>query len=209
MSRKRKGKKKLESPEAPTTPRLPPKKESESLEAPATPARIPPRSKADKLMMRFYEPLVLQYVLDPTRGDRIRFEPLKSSDDPELDLDLNLRRAFLDSLAYICDFKKGGATVTAVALEMKPAGVVFWVAANESVEDKVVSFLEEVLKGLEGVTGETSTMVEESTFRGAVKFGRERVNAYWKLLQERFKLDRSLKVLENEQSQGKSIDPPW
>jgi len=181
---------------------------SASMPAPAT-RPTPPEST--KLMKRFYEPLVLQHVLDPTRGSHIHREPLGSLDESELD-NCKLRRSFVDSLAYICDFQKAGtgATVTAIALEMRPAGVVFWVAANEDVERKVVLSLEGILKnlagldGLDGVVDEESTVtVEESTFRLAVELGMPRVKAYWQLLQG--PLERCLKILEGEQSKGESI----
>ena len=113
-----------------------------------------PCQTTGKLMRRFYEPLILQHVLGPTRGDRIQCEPLDTLDESELD-NWNLRRSFLDRLAYICDFKKGGATVTAIALEQRPAGVVFWVVANENVKGNVVKALEKILKGLVGLDGTT------------------------------------------------------
>jgi hypothetical protein len=163
-------------------------------------------------MMRFYEPLVLQHVLGPTRGDRIQCEPLDSLDESELD-NGNLRRSFLNLLAYICDFKRGGATVTAIALEEKPAGVVFWVVANESVKDKVVEALDEILKGLAGLdstTGdEQAATVEERTFRCAAELGMPRVKTYWQSMQA--SLRKCLKVLEtepeSEQNKGKLIVP--
>jgi len=171
-------------------------------------AICPTPDKSTKLMKRFYEPLVLQHILDPTRGDHIQCEPLDTQDESELG-DCKLRRSFVDSLAYICDFDKGGATVTAIALEKRPAGVVFWVAANESVNGRVVLSLEEILKGLVGlgldgvVDKESTAKVEESTFRRAVELGMPRVKAYWKLMQG--PLERCLNILESEQNKGELI----
>jgi hypothetical protein len=161
-------------------------------------------------MKRFYEPLVLQHILDPTRGSHIRWEPLGSLDESEVD-DCKLRRSFVDSLAYICDFQKGGATVTAIALETRPAGeVVFWVAANEDVKKKVVLSLKGILKNLacradlDGLVGEEPTeRVTESTFRRVVELGMPRLKAYWQLMQG--PLERCLKILESEQSRGELI----
>jgi len=172
-----------------------------------------PRKPADKLMMRFYEPLVLQHVLGPTRGDRIQCEPLDSLDESELD-NCNLRRLFLNNLAYICDFKRGGATVTAIALEQRPVGVVFWVVANGNVDDNVVKALEEVLKGLAGLDGTTGdkqvATVEERTFRCAAELGMPRVKSYWQSTQEL--LRKCLRVLESEPegepNKGELIIPP-
>ena len=170
--------------------------------------RLSHRKAADKLMMRFYEPLVLQYVLGPTRGDRIQCEPLDNLDESELD-NWNLRRSFLNHLAYICDFKKGGATVTAIALEQRPTGVVFWVVANENVEEKVVKVLREILKGLSGLDGgttrEQAAMVEERTFEHAAELGVPRLKFYWKLTQDSLK--DCLRILESEQDKGELIIP--
>ena len=171
------------------------------------PTRPRHRKAADKLMMRFYEPLVLQHVLGPTRGDRIQCEPLDSLDESELD-NGNLRRSFLNQLAYICDFKTGGATVTAIALEQRPTGVVFWVVANENVKEKVVKALGEILKDLAGLDGgttrERAATVEERTFRQAAELGMPRLKSYRKLMQG--PLEECLKILnrepENEQDKG-------
>jgi len=153
---------------------------------------------------------VLQHVLGPTRGDRIQCEPLDILDESELD-NWNLRRSFLNYLAYICDFKKGGATVTAIALEQKPAGVVFWVVANENVKNKVVKALEEILKGLAGLDGTTgdeqAATVQERAFRCAAELGMPRVKTYWQFMQESLK--KCLRVLEgepeSEQNKGELI----
>ena len=194
MPSKGKNKKKLKTPDVPTSPTSPKH-----------------RKAADKLMMRFYEPLVLQHALGPTRGDRIQCEPLDNQDESELD-DGKLRRSFLNNLAYICDFERGGATVTAIALEQRVAGVVFWVVANENVKDKVVKTLEEILKGLAGLDGTTrerEERVEERTFRYAAKLGMPRLKSYRKAMQESLK--KCLRILdsepESEQDKGELVIP--
>ena len=194
MPPKRENKKKLKEPDVSTSP---------------TPPR--PRKAADKLMMRFYEPLVLQHVLGPTRGDRIQCEPLDNLDESELD-DGNLRRSFLNNLAYICDFKRGGDTVTAIALEQRAAGVVFWVVANDNVKDEVVQTLEKTLKGLAGLDGATrerAERVEEETFKYAAKLGMPRLTDYLKTTQK--SLRKCLEILdsepESEQGKGEWVIP--
>ena len=177
--------------------------------APAKRTTPAPRKKADRLMMRFYELLVLQHVLDPTRGTRIQCEPPDSLDDSQLGTgNCKLRRSFLNSLAYVCDYEKGGTTVTAIALETRPSCVVFWVAANENVKDKVVPFLTKILKGLKGfANGEESTAtVEERIFRSAVKFGTPRIKAYWRMMQGPLEKCLECLELENEQNEGELID---
>jgi hypothetical protein len=101
-------------------------------------------------------------------------------------------------VAYICDFQKGGATVTAIALQDTPEAVVFWIAANEDVNEKVVHFLKNILGGLIGLdtaTEEVRAKAEERTFGLAVEFGMARVKWYREALQEH--LTRCLKALGN------------
>jgi hypothetical protein len=149
---------------------------------------LPFRRSADKLMMRFYEPLVIQHILGETRGPRIPREP-PDVEPFQLD-DCMLLRSFTDSLAYLCDYRKDGATVTAVALESRPA-VVFWVAANELDETKVNTFLETTLKVLAdlGVSTSRASVEEakEKIFRLAVEFGMERLIKYRQSLLETLK----------------------
>ncbi|KIV94910.1 hypothetical protein PV10_02631 [Exophiala mesophila] len=79
-----------------------------------------------KLLSRFYAPLTLLKVLDPCRG----------AQQPDLILDTSfneqatLWRDFLDQLAYLCDFEKGGDTVTAIAVQRNAEYPIFWLATN-------------------------------------------------------------------------------
>src|ERR1700722_15222268 len=162
--------------------------------------KIPHRSREDKLMMRFYEPLVLQWALGETRGPHIVCEPLGSSDASELD-NGELRRLFVRSLAYLCAYEKGGATITAVALEKTPAGVVFWVAANELNEQKVDPFLRKTLEKLAGLDSPGSVAVaEDMIFVDAVEFGKKRLEKYWQSLLD--PLEKFLNVLGKSEQDG-------
>ena len=97
-----------------------------------------------RLLSRFYEPLVLLHVLDRNSAQPISHCP--SEDQATCSLQLReLRRNFLEQLAYICDFSKGGDTVTAIALEAHPSGVIYWVASNEGPCKRVILFLHETL----------------------------------------------------------------
>ncbi len=66
-----------------------------------------------KLLRRFYEPLVLLRVLDPTRGAH-RPDLIT---DRGLDEKSKLWRNYVDQLSFVCDSDKGGDTVTAVAAQ--------------------------------------------------------------------------------------------
>src|SRR5277367_5593909 len=105
-----------------------------------------------KLQKRFYEALVLLNVLSIAQGDHIDEEPLEQIADPSELVDLReLMRAFLKQLAYICDAEKGGDTVTAIAAEQTPQGVILWIASNkcsEVHETRVKLLLNNILQRL-------------------------------------------------------------
>lgn len=91
----------------------------------------------DRLLARFYEPLFLLKALGQTRGEH-------TSEPPSRDKAQAHRRRFLSNLCYICDFKKGGDTCTAIALEDSPTCYRFWIASNKESE-RIVAFVEKVL----------------------------------------------------------------
>ena len=163
-------------------------------------------------MKRFYEPLVLQDALGRTRGDHIPRSPLDDSDEPYSD-EWRLRRQFIESLAFICDYKKGGTTVTAVALEETPAATVFWVVSNDGVTTEVTTFLEDMLRDLAHVNEVDATSLketEENIFTRIVDFGKERVQAYGQFLQK--PLEKCLGVIEasgngSQEEKGRSVSP--
>ena len=171
------------------------------------PTPHPHRDPHDKLIKRFYEPLVLQHVLGSTRGDHIPRLPPDVQDAEEMD-SISLRRDFLDKLAFVCDYEKGGATVTAIALQQTPAAVIFWVAANEGVGSQVKPFLETILSSLEKLHSKPAESVikeaEDKIFQCAVEFGKLRIKAYLKCMKER--LDKCHKIIAMSNShadQGK------
>ncbi|KAF4630628.1 hypothetical protein G7Y89_g7512 [Cudoniella acicularis] len=101
-------------------------------------------SPEDRLKSRFYKPLVLLYVLDRNGQQRISCCSSEDSVTPQLQL-RELRQSFLDQLAYVCDYIKGGDTVIAIALEAQPSGVTFWVASNIEPSAGTISFLRGIL----------------------------------------------------------------
>ena len=132
----------------------------------------------ERLLSRFYEPLVLLHVLD-RNGEQIRSR-CPSSDGEESQLDLQeLRRKFLNQLAYVCDHTKGGNSVTAIALEKQPAGVTFWVASNSKISESTLGFLQGILEALEGLAppqierSESTTDVDIS--RSCIDFNHKRI----------------------------------
>jgi hypothetical protein len=149
-------------------------------------ALTPRLSAEDRLKYRFYEPLVLLHILDPHGQQRI--SPCPSEDLVANRLELReLRRNFLQQLAYICDYKKGGDTVTAVALEARPSGITYWVAANTTPTRSTISFLRgilDTLKSLASSPPEHRNIIEDEIIRRCIKFNLKRLKAYRDFLQK-------------------------
>lgn len=108
----------------------------------------------------------------------------------------------MDKLAYICDFKKGGSTVTALALQKTYQGVTFWIAANETVKLKVIKFLQKILQLLKNVDSTSRETAETQLLALVVPFNKERLDYYWSALKK--DLPVCMKRLEDlEGSTGK------
>lgn len=107
---------------------------------PSHPRTIP----EERLLSRFYEPLVLLYTLGRTRGDHVRHVVHSQKDSANLPL-LDIRRMFLSDLAYMCDYDKGGETVAAIGLQSTPQRHIFWIASNSGPKTKTIEFVRLIL----------------------------------------------------------------
>jgi hypothetical protein len=137
---------------------------------------------SSKLLHRFYEPLGLLYALGKTRGEHT---PRTSPSHEQVDSfsALELKREFLNELAFLCDYKKGGDTVTALALGQTPQGYVFWVAANKCPRTRIVPFLRELLLLLKETDGpRDDRLLAGQIFGLSVKFARARIETYARFL---------------------------
>jgi len=147
-----------------------------------SPEQCQPGPKSmNRLLRRFYEPLVLLRVLDPTRGAQ-KCPPIS---DPSSDDMSELWHKFLDHLSWVCDYKKGGVTVSAIAAQSTPAGPIFWLAANKNPARKVILHLEWVLVRLESAHDASSQKLEElgrEITHQCIEFSRNRVKEYGKRL---------------------------
>lgn len=130
-----------------------------------------------RLERRFYEPLVLLSVLDPVRGYHFN-NTLRGIDDT---FD-QLRRSFVDAMATICDSRKGGDTVTAVALQATPTNTVIWLAANEKPKARTVQYLQGIISALVKATPDKRVLVTEEVSDRVVEFCRPRLDFYRKEL---------------------------
>ena len=130
-----------------------------------------------RLLHRFYEPLVLLVVLDPTRGA----QNVHSFPDSKSDTSQDLRRKFLDQLSWTCDYKRGGESVSAIAAEASPQGTVFWLAANTDPKERVLSHLKWVLEQLDrsfNASDEATRELENKITAKCIEFSKEKVKHY-------------------------------
>jgi hypothetical protein len=135
-----------------------------------------------KLLHRFYEPLGLLFALGTARGEHTH-NTLPSLEQVNSLTVQQLRRQFLDELAFLCDHKKGGDSCTAIALGQTPQHWVFWVAANKCPERSIVPFLTGLLKILEEAHRKRDDqLLIEDIFRISVTFARKRLKTYARYL---------------------------
>lgn len=169
------------------------------------PSKGPRLDKEDRLLKRFYEPLVLLHVLDPNGAQRISRHAVDMADAPHVEL-WELRRAFLDQLAYVCDYTKGGDTVTAIALEAQPSGVIYWITANSGVSPGTIRFLEQLLNTLQlsCQAGSDRNHIETQIAQMCIEFGRRRDRSYQKLIEPLLK--RCIRHLSRSQKSSGECD---
>ncbi|KAI9813828.1 MAG: hypothetical protein M1827_003618 [Pycnora praestabilis] len=130
-----------------------------------------------KVQRRFYEPLLLLRILDPVRGQHIPRQDYEIASGNQ-----ELRKDYTNAIAYICDRKTGGDTVTAVALQKLPSGVVIWIAANKNIQSGTIDYLRDVLKDVDQVTSDTKVLVECRVFSKIIQFNKERLDTYIRFL---------------------------
>ncbi len=144
-----------------------------------------------KLVRRFYEPVLLLHALDEIRGRRMK--PATNLEDPDLD-SRKARRAFTDGIAYICAYDKGPNFVTAVGLEKSPQGVDVWLAANNSIEQGVIPFLEDILQCLQQIGVQDNVIERDRAGKAAVDllsskittFNTPKLGYYYNLIKRRY-----------------------
>lgn len=142
-------------------------------------ASLIPLSPAVK--RQFYESQLLLFALEKVRGEHKK----RQNYHGELDQgETELRRSFIDKIAYLCDFKKGGSTVTALAIQKTYQGVIFWLSANETLKPKVVGFLTRILHLLKKVEVKAIKAMEAQLLALIVPFNKDRLKYYWSALEK-------------------------
>ncbi|KAL3456108.1 hypothetical protein BJX64DRAFT_294412 [Aspergillus heterothallicus] len=155
-----------------------------------------------RLLGRFYEVLFLLQALGRTRG-------IHTPEPPALDQQQESRRRFLQDLAYICDFQKGGDTCTAIGIEESSHNYTFWVAVNTA-RDGIAEFLKDVLNILRISVNLTVQEMETHRvmlIRCCIEFASLRINEEKRLL---FKAARDcLQRLDTQSSEQVSNVKAW
>ncbi|CAG8926426.1 unnamed protein product [Penicillium salamii] len=130
-----------------------------------------------RLFSRFYEQLFLLNALGQTRGSHT----ILSSD---VHYNRAQSRRLLQNLCFVCDFKKGGSTCTAIGLEELDTHYNFCVASNRET-DTIVAFLRTALGALRARLCPVGTENIDSELRFAkmcIEFAAERINEEKKCL---------------------------
>ncbi|OAG13191.1 uncharacterized protein CC84DRAFT_185325 [Paraphaeosphaeria sporulosa] len=178
------------------------RKESLAANLPMSSSKRPRFDKRGRQLSRFYEPLVLLYTLGRTRGEHMRDILCDGTNISNLPHKYLIRR-FLCSLAYVCDYDKGGDTVTAIGLESRPHGYIFWIASNSNQTTKTVPFLMWLLGHMYQVSIEATAIVPEQVDDLGAKcidFAVPRIKAYRNHLKP--VLRRCLGHLDNQSHNG-------
>ncbi|KAK2738931.1 hypothetical protein CKAH01_18723 [Colletotrichum kahawae] len=131
-----------------------------------------------RLLSRFYEVLVLLWILRPVNGPHI----ISRLGNYSLE---DVRRRFLKNLCFICDYDKGGKTTTAISVQDTADGHIFWVSSNEGTKAHVVGFLSGVLKLLKNHNGHPDgrRAAERTLMTDCLEFATRRLHKESRILQ--------------------------
>lgn len=131
-----------------------------------------------RLIARFFEVLLLLSVLKRVQGPHLTVNHDASSLS-------STRRRFLQNLSFLCDYKKGGDSTSAVAIEDTPEFYRFLITSNEGPKDSVVSFLGHVLDSITSIIRDASELRDEALeelTRYCCSFSEQRMKKEVKLL---------------------------
>jgi hypothetical protein len=103
--------------------------------------RLDPR---EAFRRTFYERLLLLEMLQWRLG-RLELDPAPASGNT---IHTHPWRAFLDQLAWVCDYTNGGDSTSGIAVQNTPDGPRYWLAANFDPKQKGISHLEVILRKL-------------------------------------------------------------
>lgn len=170
------------------------KRKAHKVKEPCSP-NGPRLNREKRQLRRFYEPLILMDVLGKVRKEHDVSKPFPYPDIFRLPIK-DVRRQFLHDLSYMCDYKKGGDTVTAIGLQKTPQRYIFWVAANTSPNKKIIPFLKGLLERLQIVSRNENAVPnddeedeedeEDTLIKMCIHFASKRIKDYCSLLRTLF-----------------------
>lgn len=89
---------------------------------------------------------------------------------------LATRRNFLQNLAFLCDFTKGGHSTTALAVQDRYDCNVFWIASNTGPSESVVEFLQLVIETVkESRLASEKTRIKKKLKYECIEFATKRI----------------------------------
>ncbi|KAH6657198.1 hypothetical protein BKA67DRAFT_532422 [Truncatella angustata] len=139
--------------------------------------KMPRMDPYQRLINRFFEPLILQYSLGKTQGDYIPGTQEKGTTNAR-------RRRLLENICYICDYNKGGDTTTSIGLEERHDCFNFWVASNIG-STGMVDFIADVLNDTQVILTTDQrlrSIREQRLIQKCINFARKRVKKEANLL---------------------------
>lgn len=136
---------------------------------------------------KFYEPIMLlASLIEASKKTATRGPP-----EPKIDLanDEQIFQAFVNKLSHICDYEKGGETVTAFGFlhggNDEPVRCFF--AANNQEWTKLqatAAYVRELLRKASQVTANTVDQIRRDLLYDVIRFNRPRVTSYLRALEE-------------------------
>ncbi|KAK1574183.1 uncharacterized protein LY79DRAFT_524315 [Colletotrichum navitas] len=151
-----------------------------------------------RLLFRLYEALVLLSILRPVNGSHL-ITQLSSYTIQDA------RRRFLKNLCFLCDYKKGGDSTTAIAVEEREDCYVFWVSSNEGPGESVTRHLSDVLDHVQRFASHSEDRVtsEEALLVMCTAFASLRIRQLIRILRNAARRCRvSLEGAQNEHNDG-------
>ena len=159
----------------------------------------------ERILSRFYEPLILLCTLGRTRGEHRPADFPRSADVTGWPLKY-VRRLFLNQLAFLCDYDTGGDSVTAISLQHTPQRRIFWIAANICPSKKIVPFVQDRLLLLKYVA-ENQVAVDEAMDQflvACIDHAKPRIKAYFRFFTRL--LEACRENLENKAVEDESCE---
>ena len=150
---------------------------------PEGPPRLDP---VERLRHRFYEPLMLLWMLCPARGAAYLMPTINQRSQDFL----NAWREFLDALAWCCDYYHGGATVCAVAAESVPSGNKFWLTSRDDRPVPQISVILDLIASVSQKDRLEQREIENSIAEMSIRFCRDKVMKYCRNLSK--KMDEAI-----------------